>query len=105
MKRYEIRRLILSAYNRLERSIGLPSDFEEDLSFLDDIDWEFNESIVETWVNQFHRTLDEIEIWLDEIFPENPTWEDKRDLQRYKKAIEFARTRLEKIEKLIGSEA
>ena len=102
MKRYEIRRLFYSAYNRLERSFGdLPSDFEEDLSFLDDIDWDFDETTVEIWVNRFNQTLDDIEIWLDEIFPENPDWKDKRTLQQFKKAIEFARTRLVKIKKLI----
>ena len=101
MKRREIRKLFYSAYNRLERSIGLPSDFEEDLSFLNDLDWEFNDRFVKTWIKQFHRTLDELEIWLDEIFPDNPDWEDKRTLQQYKKAIKFARGRLEKIEKLI----
>jgi len=102
MKRYEIRKLFYSAYNRLERSIGLPTDFDEDLYFLNDINWEFDEAIVETWINQFYRTLEELEIWLDEIFPENPDWKDKRTLQQFKKAIEFARTRLVKIEKLIG---
>jgi len=103
VQRSRIRRLFYSAYNRLERGFGrLPSVYREDLEFLDDLDWDFDESDVQRWLKKFELVLADMEIWLNEIFPRDPTLEDRKALARYEKAIEVAGEKLEKIKKLIA---
>jgi len=107
MKRFEIKRLFISAYNRLDRSIGLASDFSEDL---DEVLWFINPKCPQLWfderdvevaVKSFSLVLSDMETWISEIYPKEPSYTDKQAIKRFFRAIKFADSRLEKIQKLM----
>lgn len=104
MKRYRIKQLFSSALRRLERSFErLPSvDQEAFERILGDLEFDFDEYDVKRMIEQFDLQLFDMECWLDEIAPKEQerTYEDKKALERYFKAIKFAQLRLRMLENL-----
>jgi len=58
--------------------------------------------LAEEFKEHFGLVLADMEIWLNEIFPRDPTLEDRKALARYEKAIEVAGEKLERIRKLLA---